>query len=468
MAISPNLVRLRSGGGDGVFGMTPQTIVRTLWDARVAPAAPAPLARPSPIDVGIALAAGMIAFWGQLSLAHVFWAEGLFDYGALFQTDPDRWTPILAFGEGKPTFRHPLLQPIVYPFVSAVAHIVAAITPYAASSEDLRTAILITVAPAFGGLQAGAAYALFRVLQFPRWVAVGGCALVLCSFSQLVFAAIPESMGISGALLTCVFLLAAAAMREPRYTELRYWVPLAVLVAGITISNIVIVCIAYVAACLSNGRRLGASTVRGTALFAGVFAGLLAFLELHEALVPVHTPAAQGEASILKALRLNPFWVLQIARDYPLMLWRTLFADMPHFYDSAYFQSIGAERWHVADYVATKWSPGRLIAAGASIAVLLAGLYFWVLDRRWRWMALASAGVLAFNGALHSFWGTGWYFYSQHWLMAMVIALYGLAWRTSPIRVPAAALFACAAPVCLYLGLDMIATIAQRIDAASS
>lgn len=374
----------------------------------------------SRVDIILVIGLGMASFTLQCVLAFIFEDMQLLEYGALWQTDPEKWIPTLTDGAGAPTLRHPLYQIFFYPIIKLLGAV------FGGGAKEVSVLLLN---PLWSGVKAGALFAIFRVLGFSRAAGAIMAILGMISFSQVVFGSVPDHMAVSGALITLLFLQAVLAMTYADLDKQWIWVILGIVVIGVTISNAAIFFIVYGSVRLASGESIVRSAIRAGAftvslcLAVGVMAATVSYF--------FWDPAEDSYETFWQFFHLSVRKIYSHATRFPLMLWYTIIADTPTAYHSSYYADLGAPMATVFDYIMhrVRLTPGNLLVSAQMLALTVGGLWlWWRRDSSFRGLAVAAALVILFNGVLHAIWGAGYYYYSQHWHTPLLIALGG--WLT--------------------------------------
>jgi hypothetical protein len=382
----------------------------------------------SRLDILTCLGLGLLCFALNLTLALVFREYHLLDYGALFQSDPDKWIASLAHGNGLPTFRHPLFMLFFHPLVLVLGWLVSVMTPGSWNAEIIRETFVMLMAPFFSGLKAAALFALFRSMLLPYLGSLLITFLSILSFSQLVFGSIPDHMGVSGSLLTLLFLQGGLALRNASFDRMWIWTILGIAIVGVTVSNAVAFAMVF-----AGVRLVRREAVRSVIVRTGVFSTLLiasaAIIAFSFSPLFEYTGPYPNFEKTLKFIHASPEEIVTKSARFPLNLSFTLVATNPDVYESPFFQKIGSKYSTVFAIFDRKVNFDLVFRSITALIVVAGGLLNWWYSRSsFRILSLSAAGILLFNWGLHSVWGTGWYFYSQHWHASLMVILAG--WLT--------------------------------------
>lgn len=379
------------------------------------------------LDARIALALSCVSLllYGWLMLLwkshHVFAQNNI-----VFDADPPSRLAQLAHGWGDHTLAHPLL-----PYISSVLfRMIAAVFLKVHLADDpirLREAMAVWVAPVCSAIKVGIAYLTGQMLGASRRGSLGLALLAGFSLAPAVFGSVPEHHALSALVLTATFGWATAV----RFTSVpdRYavWLALTFLATGLTVTNVVIVLIIYLASRLSAGhewrRALAAAALLGI-LSTGAAIGL-SMLGSRVLKEPAPTQATVTLANsytrhpnVERGVRYAAALATSLIGPYP--------AAMPN-------ESALTPRAKSAHQLNVQFSYDILpvtIWTWIRIALILGVAGFgawhgWRGDVRFRGLVIAGLLVLAYNGVFHSLWGTEWLLYSIHWHSALLMLLAG-------------------------------------------
>jgi len=378
------------------------------------------------LDARIALALSCVSLllYGWLMLLwrshHVFAQNNI-----LFDTDPPSRLSQLAHGWGDHTLAHPIL-----PYIFSVTfRMIAAVFLKVHLADDafqLREGMAAWVAPACSAIKVGIAYVTGQMIGASRRGSLGLALLAGFSLAPAIFGSVPEHHALSALVLTATFGWATAvrfALIPDRYAV---WLALTFLATGLTVTNVVVVLIIYLASRLSGGhewrRALAAAALLGilstvTAIGLSIVGGRV----LKEPAIDKTVTLANSytrRPSVERGVRYAAALATSLIGPYP--------AAMPN--ESALTPRAKSANqlnvqfsYDVLPVTAWTWTRIALILGVAG----LGAWHGWRGDVRFRGLVIAAVLVLAYNGVFHSLWGTEWLLYSIHWHSALLMLLAG-------------------------------------------
>ncbi|MEJ6007953.1 hypothetical protein WG899_20575 [Paucibacter sp. AS339] len=360
---------------------------------------------------------------------------GVFDqYNVFFDSDPNQYVSAISGGWGFGRSIHPafalLINIPVRVFDYLAAH--AGILEVGA----VRGGAPLLVSPFFTSVAGILWWLAARKSGFSRLAGVAGFLLLQFSFSQTVFSVIPESYGVSGALLAALLLFVVTAARRPEtLTNARVrarWLFLACLMSGVTVTN-GFLCLAVWFAI--RVKRENIRMVIAEVIVAGIVLGcVIAAMGATDRMVYRPVQAANSKSGVEVKVWVEKYLTPSVARR---------FVEVPAVFVASVF-TIGVTQ--VENTVAKtenrhqfQFSFVRLLESKTFVAfgwIFIAGLgeLVWRKDRG-AVLTRAIAAIFIFNITLHTFFGLEVFLYSQHWLafltFAMILPVSGSRSKTS-------------------------------------
>jgi hypothetical protein len=432
------------------------------------PNRPEPARRARPLRVALLL--GLASF-----VLHMGFADWLAARGALrpinlfFDADCGWFLDEFATGEiGPPSYGprcviHPNVANLIEPpiaFVAAVGDRVVGRSGsdllrslarrfgFAAVADDprfttahaLRTAIAVAIAPLAAAVRTAFVFLTLDLVGLPLLWALLATLLCTLSASGFLFGAIPESFGLSGAVFAWIFHLVARVAARSRPVAPATWVVAGTLAASITLTNLAPFGLAAAIAFHAQERDLRRALLRATGIGA---AALLATGLIFVVLTPLEGSSVAREAAAVEQAHeiMLPRSGAQAARYFGGLV-DTLAPPLPNMLRGSFdppirdarvvrftfrhdLASIASDDPHV---VRAECAPSRPWRRALAAALVLGALTFALLRLRktpppFRIVAQAAFALLAFNALFHAFFGYEIFLYSQHWLVALILAL---------------------------------------------
>ncbi|MBE0596599.1 MAG: hypothetical protein IH614_04955 [Desulfuromonadales bacterium] len=378
----------------------------------------------------------MVVFLGHWHLEQKFDALQAFaQYDVLFDADPN--VRLVGFAHGWGAFNRNLLHPNLANLVNPPIRLVAIILHAGGLGDSdlllLRRSLALLVSPLVAALQALALIALFRQLGYARHNALLLALLGSLSFSQLIFASVPDHFSLSNLILTGSFILAVQLAQQGK-VHWPAWLLAAWLAASVTLTNVLIVGLLFWVPLLYRHQHWRTPT-RQAALLVGV-ASLCTFASYHLLNLGYDSDPQPATAAVTWT---GHFWRDDLAANlgrFPTSLADSLAPPAPQAVPIRYHwprqgrydfqftleqgEGIFSLRNPLGSVIFVLLAAGTLVhlRAGGSRASL----------------AMAALAVLLYNGLFHGIWGHEYFLYSQHWLTATLFLLGGVLNCRLPFR----------------------------------
>jgi hypothetical protein len=424
--------------------------------------------RQGPAAAALVLALAVLGL--HLAAAHRLGRTGvLHQWDVLFSADPAVYTTSFATGAntftwGGRSFVHPNISNVIYPLVSLAAAAIHAVRPAvsAAAAARLLAALVCPLASAATAAVLLAACTEFGLGLFDAVLLV---LIYVASFSGLVFGSIPESYCLSALVFAVLFRTTIRAVRDPTSASAggARWVAIGTLLASITITNLIP--FGLVAALV---RRRQASRSAALAWAAGVGAiafaiTIVAYLvgaRLAPQALPF-TPTASGQVK-----ERHGFDAAQSFVEFPIALANTIAPPAP-------IRGPGDEPRQTMQFsLSYDAPPGRIPGQWWRAVLVLAvlatgGACAWWLAPWQRAVVGAAAAVVAFNWLLHTFYGTEYFLYSQHWEVPLLVLLATLVAIPDPRRRLGRGLLALGLVLCIWNSVVVWRDTLRILDASA-
>jgi hypothetical protein len=375
--------------------------------------------------IALALSCGSLLLYGWLMFLwkshHVFAQDNI-----LFDADPPSRLSQLAHGWGDHTLAHPIL-----PYIFSIPfRMIAAIFLKVHLSNDpvqLREAMAVWVAPVCSAIKVGIAYATGQMIGASRRGSLGLALLAGFSLAPAVFGSVPEHHALSALVLTATFGWATAvrfALIPDRYAV---WLTLAFLATGITVTNVVVVLIIYLASRLSGGHEWRRS-LAAAALLGILATGTAIGLSMVGARVLKQPAPIESTVTLANSYTQHPN--VERGVRYAAALATSLIGPYPGTMQNESALTPRAKSanelnvqfsYDILPMTAWTWTRIALILGVAGVGAW----YGWRGDVRFRGLVIAALLVLVYNGVFHLLWGTEWLLYSIHWHSALLMLLAG-------------------------------------------
>jgi hypothetical protein len=313
-------------------------------------------------------------------------------------------------------------------------------SPDFTAAHALRTAAAVAMAPLAAAVRTVFLYLALDLVGLAPLAALLATLLCTVSASGLVFGAIPESFGMSGAVFAWVFHLVARAAARSRPPGLASWIIAGTLASSITLTNVAAFGLAATVAFHAQERHLLRAFLRATGVS---LAALLATGLIFLVLTPLEGGSlARETAAVEQAHEIMPPRNLAQATRFAGAVVDTLAPPLPatlrgsfdppprdarvvRFTFRSDLASIASDDSHV---VRAEPAPSRPWRRALASTLIVAALLFALARLRLvspplELLTRAALVLLAFNALFHATFGYETFLYSQHWLVALILVL---------------------------------------------
>lgn len=309
---------------------------------------------------------------------------------------------------------HPGMGHIPSTIIRVVQEVLEVLGLAGRDAEEGRRQLGLWVAPLAGGVRAIYVLRTARLLGAPVATALLLTLVLGLSASHLLFGALPESYGPSGAILTIAGFFLARSVYADQPTPLWKWLLLASCATCVTVTNGLFVALLWLFSGNTQAILRRAFSRQAIAL------GLLPLLAAALVSVAGNTVYGhEGVASQELAHKSRPRSVDRLGRlaSFPTAILDSFaLPELEPSYEMT-LEKPGTLRLRLERAPSHRLPPVRAWPFGVLMLVgLVAGL-----RSRARAIALGAAALIAVNVALHSFWGHDLVLYSQHWHAASVL-----------------------------------------------
>lgn len=301
--------------------------------------------------------------------------------------------------------------------------------------RSLRRWTVLVLFPICSAISVGGMFSLGRRLGLSAAGATLGAIFLAASFSQVIYGSLPESFGMTGALVVVCLLMGTAVVRDGGRVNPWVWIPLGAFMIGVTVSNVVFFFLILTASlCESNGVRIR-TVLRPAVLSVGSVGVLLLGMAAWHLIVVPSVYSGNSSATLAGQLRSEtksqePQWHLDLGKRAS-----RLPAALGDTYSPSSITSSLQEQRPEPILTLARANPvwvGMIllsIASGAAVLLRRPGIP--------RATAVAALAILAFNGVLHTVFGDdAMFLYSQHWLAASTVLISGMLAVEGRMRIP--------------------------------
>lgn len=354
------------------------------------------------------------------SLAINWYETGYFSvFNIFFDTDPSSNLASFAHGWGRHARIHAFLElfsiPIriiemVYSFFFAIA-----------DRLEFRELIALSISPIFSSLTLIYIYRILIILNIKTTDANIFTLIFAVSFTNLVFSVIPETYAISCFFITYLIFYFLNNERKKCSGNILVWFSLAVLLAGITITNIFIFYLIFIVHLLKN-EQLSRLDAFIKASFYSVIALLIvmAFYKVSHFVLDYET-GTEGNSKWIAKFMTASFGELKsnIVNLFSASI-NSFAATYPNV---TALDKCGDFACNQLSFIRDK-SDFLLLTC---VAIIWGAIIFHskklVFEKRWQNLYIICGLIVVFNFALHILFGREMFMYTQHWITPLLLLL---------------------------------------------
>ena len=352
----------------------------------------------------------------------VFWYnKGFFQvYDIFFDADPNTSLDSFAHGTwGRHAFSHAFMELFAIPV--RVIEMIFLQTGIVYDRLVFRETLALVISPAFSALSILYFYRFLGAFDINNQDSIILTLLFAFAFTNLIFAILPESYAISCFLITYIFYYYASCKQTSSKGSEIIWFSLAVLMAGITITNIAVFFMVYFAHSFKNIRLSLFESLKRTVLFSlAAIIIVFVFYFLSHSLLNLET-GSEGTISWVarfitisaEQAGLNGLNILSASIN-------SLVAIQPETFLNERCKLISCNS---ITFTRSFNSQGWILA----ICTILFLAAFTIMRKiklsPTRDIYLLSLLILLFNFILHVLFGRDMFLYTQHWIVPLCIIL---------------------------------------------
>lgn len=347
-------------------------------------------------------------------------------YNIFFDTDPNKNLSAFAHGRGMHAVSHAFLEL----FSVTIRSIEFAFSSLSTISNRLefRELLALAISPIFSALTIVYFYKILMQLKIKTIDANIFTLIFSASFSNVIFAIIPETYAISCFLIALLvhYYLRSGQMKQSGSPLA--WLIIAILLTGITITNIGIFFLIFSAHLLKNEKFDYYNTFRKASLYS-ISAVLLVFIYykmshfLFSAItgIDIKTGSVGGIDWIAKYATTSLYKAgINIINLFSASINAFLAASPktidPYIFSSEIWYNLLSFTRYKADYL---WL--------SSVAILCSAFAYaskeHLKEKRWHDLYLISGLIIVFNFSLHVLFGREMFMYTQHWIIPLCLIL---------------------------------------------
>ncbi len=369
----------------------------------------------------------LFAFSLHYTLTLMFDKLNIFEqFDVLFSADPVRGIAAISYGKNEGDFVHPNFSNLFKLLIKIPAIIIAKSRVTDSNVAEISRAATLLFIPFLASTKTIFVYSFFCLIGLSFSQALLMTFLSIFSFSQLVFASIPEHFTISGVVCAAAYLLAYDTLKHNGKVHWLAWIIVGTLAAAITVTNIIIIGLLLLGSLVFIRRRLFPPLLQTSAIivFSLLINLFLSFVFDMEHQVPYYKKL-QHTQWITKFINNDP---LIKAASFPYALSNTITSSKIQTKESV----ISIVTYSKYKFQFTFEGFPDIFSLDSAfvlftLVLLSLGTILCFRSKTILYpLSIISLMIIGYNWLLHSVWGDETFLYSQHWLMSELVLLSGI------------------------------------------
>ena len=378
-------------------------------------------------NLNLVLLFSFVYFISCYAISISWYYNGYFDvYNIFFDTDPNKNLSTFAHGRGMHAYSHAFLE--LFSVTIRIIEFAFSSLSTISNRLEFRELFALAISPIFSALTIVYFYKILMQLKIKTIDANIFTLIFSASFSNVIFAIIPETYAISCFLIALLvhYYLRSGQMKQSGSPLT--WLIIAILLTGITITNIGIFFLIFSAHLLKNEKFDYYNTFRKASLYS-ISAVLLVFIYykmshfLFSAItgIDIKTGSVGGIDWIAKYATTSLYKAgINIINLFSASINAFLAASPktidPYIFSSEVWYNLLSFTRYKADYL---WL--------SSVAILCSAFAYaskeHLKEKRWHDLYLISGLIIVFNFSLHVLFGREMFMYTQHWIIPLCLIL---------------------------------------------
>ena len=376
-------------------------------------------------NLNLVLFFSFVYFISCYAISISWYYNGYFDvYNIFFDTDPNKNLSAFAHGRGMHAVSHAFLE--LFSVTIRIIEFAFSSLSTISNRLEFRELFALAISPIFSALTIVYFYKILMQLKIKTIDANIFTLIFAASFSNVIFAIIPETYAIScflNALLVHYYLRSGQMKQSGSPLA---WLIIAILLTGITITNIGIFFLIFSAHLLKNEKFDYYNTFRKASLYS-ISAVLLVFIYykmshfLFSAITGIDLKTGSVIDWIAKYVTTSLYKAgINIINLFSASINAFLAASpktiAPYIFSSEVWYNLLSFTRYKADYL---WL--------SSVAILCSAFAYaskeHLKEKRWHDLYLISGLIIVFNFSLHVLFGREMFMYTQHWIIPLCLIL---------------------------------------------
>jgi len=353
-------------------------------------------------------------------LAIQWYEKGYFSvYNIFFDTDANTNLSSISHGWGRHSITHAFLE--IFSIPVRIVEFIYSIMFLVTDRLEFRELVALSISPIFSSLTIIYFYRCLTLLDIKTHDANIFTLIFAASFSNIIFAIVPETYAISCFLISYLIFYFFKNERKESSGHIAVWFILAISLSGITITNICLFFLVFMVHLLKNERLSWFDAIKKASLYSIVALLLvISFYKLSHLVLDIKT-GGEGSVKWVETYLTSSFWEFQrntinlfsasinsFSATYPTITVNDKCGD---FTCNAISFTRGKSDFLLLSCVAIIWG-----------TILFHSRKF-VFEKKWQSLYIICGLIITFNFALHILFGREMFMYTQHWITPLLLLL---------------------------------------------
>lgn len=287
-------------------------------------------------------------------------------------------------------------------------------------TQLLKEIIALTISPLFSSLTIYYFYKTLNLLNLKRIDAIIFCLFFCVSTTNIIFASIPETFGISCFLISYLIFSFYNAKVNHVFISNTHWFILATVIAGITITNLCIFFFIYTTHLLRNCKLNWRVAIRKSVIISvGAFSFILTYYVLSHLILNLRFGTGGGFSYIKDCTTFSLPWFARSLLNLCSASINSIIGISPE--HKEYMLPLKNPSFNSVTF---KRDSSNIIILAGSVLFWAAFFYYSrkkMMGNKWRDVYLISLPIIAFNFSFHTFFGVEPFLYTSHWILPLIM-----------------------------------------------
>lgn len=372
-------------------------------------------------------------------------------YDIFFDTDPSANLSSLAHGWGRHALSHAFLELFSIPI-----RIITKIVAFWGSLSDeiiFREYLALSICPFFSTLTVYVFNKILNEINITNKESHIATLFFAFSFSNILFAIVTETYAVSCFLISCLFLYYFKCKNNGIFESKWIWLMIATLLTGITITNVGIFFIIYVAYLTYEKKYNLFKSFKFSSFFSTIAVAIVCLFYFLSHLLLKYPRGGEGSLKwILSYFSVSPENIKLNALNFFVSSFNAFCATTPQVIDRKLLNADPIDEYNALSFMISNNS-SYLFALTFIIALFASFFYIKTQEsQQWQHLCIICQLIILFNFCLHIVFGREIFMYTQHWILPLSLIL-------TPLIIRKRLLFLFALLIMIFLNFKFIINV---------